>query len=329
MKIGILTFLFSLSVSFSAFSQTSLADLERTAGEFSSTLARSLPLNASLGLNWSDAHIGQFFPSIPPSFGVGFSAGFTTMNLPAMENLATLFGFQGIGSSIERFPFPAWAAEARIGGFFGLPFDVGFKVGVLPDVGGNNWDINYTLIGGDIRYAVLNRRFLPTVSVGVGFNYLRGGIGGRGSGSGETFTFDVNGNTQTVDLGGRPNVSLNWRTFSLDAKAQVSQSFIIATPFFGVGWSFAWSRAGYEVGAPNMNITTTGGVTEDEVRDFLNDRGINPRRGLSSHVDDQDFNFRLFGGVGLNLVVFRLDFTGMMCLRDQNYGASIGFRFQL
>ncbi|MCL2374671.1 MAG: hypothetical protein FWC65_05455 [Treponema sp.] len=338
-KIGIFALLFSLAVSSFAFSQNhSLGDLTRAADNFATTLARSLPLNSALGLNWSDAYIGQFFPSVTPSFGVGFTVGITTMNRPAIEDLAVLLGFDGMGINIERFPFPAYAGEARIGGFFGLPFDVGLKVGVLPPVGGSDFSFDYTLIGGDIRYAILDRPFLPTVSLGVGFNYLRGGVGGSGGGDGGSFTFRTSNGLggywdHTVDLGGSPNIDLHWRTFSLDVKAQISHSFAIATPFFGVGWSLAWSRAGYEVGAPNMVLTPDAGAggafTEDDIRAHLRSQGIDPRGGISSHEDERAFNVRLFGGVGFNMAFFVLDLGAMMCLRDANYGASIGFRFQM
>ncbi|MCL2381897.1 MAG: hypothetical protein FWC64_09970 [Treponema sp.] len=323
-KIGFLVVLLALKTSLPAFTQpVPIGDLQRAVDNFSSALAMSLPLNASLGLNWSSAYIGRFFPSIPPSFGVGVSFGVTSMDTSAIRGLAAPLGLGGIPGG-DRFPFPAYTAEARIGGFF-LPFDVGFKFGHLPPVGnplpfGNRIDINYLLVGGDIRYALLDRAFLPRISVGLGFNYLRGGIGGRVGQ--RSFDFDAG---RAVEFGGA-DVDLNWRTFSFDAKAQISQSFIIATPFLGVGASFARSRTGFEA---RSNITVDGGPLTPADVSALREFGIDASGvGMSSNVDRNDFNTRVFGGIGINLTLFRLDFVGIYSFRDGNYGASIGFRFQ-
>ena len=316
-KTGFLAVLLVLTISFSSFAQAELRDLQEAASSFSSTMAESLPLNASLGLNWSDAHIGRIFPGIPPSFGVGVSAGITTMRLSDMDRLANLLGFGGL-PNMDRMPFPGYTVEARVGGFI-LPFDVGFKFGYLPSLGFDNFDVEYFLIGGDIRYAVLNRRLLPTISVAVGFNYMRGSIGGS---VGSAQTFDFTGGSITLDS---PNVNLNWSTRSIDFRVQASQSFLIVTPYIGLGASYAWSRAGYEVSA---TVYHTGDIAE-----YLREQGLDgmnvSNTGISSTINNNAFGLRVFGGVSLNMAVIRLDLTGMYSFLDGNYGASIGLRFQL
>jgi len=314
-KTALFAVLLIVKVSFSGFAlaPTQLGDLQRVAENFSSSLAESLPLNASLGLNWSDAHIGKLFPGLPPSFGIGVSAGFTTLDMSPIIELADLLGFGGRLPNIDRMPFPGYTAEVRIGGLF-LPFDIGFKFGYLPPLEISNFDINYFLIGGDIRYAVLNRPLLPIISIGVGFNYMRGGIGGRVRGTELNF---VNHLGDLIEL--EPSeVNLTWRTYSLDFRAQISKSFLIVTPYLGVGASYSWSRAGYEMEA---DISGLSGIDME---------GITVTgAGVSSDFDNTAFNFRVFGGIAFNLVVFRLDFTGMYSFLDNNFGASLGFRFQL
>jgi len=321
-KVVVITILLIAKFSFSGFAQTELRDLQRAASNFSSSLADSLPLNSSLGLNWSDAHIGKLFPSIPPSFGVGVSLGFTTMELSDMNTLADYLGFGGL-PNINRMPFPGYTVEARIGGLF-LPFDIGFKFGYLPSLEFSNFSIDYFLIGGDIRYAILNRPFLPRISVGIGFNYMRGSIGGSAR-SGGTFSFvDNAGNPEYITLNS-PDVNLNWSTRSLDFTVQISQSFLIVTPYLGLGATHAWSRAGYEVRA-NV-IGDIAGVNA-----YLSDQGIDmdvSGSGISSEFNSTSFGFRVFGGISLNMAVIRLDFTGIYSFLDGNYGASIGLRFQL
>ena len=316
-RIVLVTLLLIFKVSLSGFAQeTPIADLQRAANRFSSTLAQSLPLNASLGLNWSDAHIGRF-----PRFGVGVSAGFTTIELSEMEALAEIFGFDGL-PNMDRFPFPGYAVEARLGGFV-LPFDIGFKFGYLPPVGIGDIDIDYMLIGGSIRYAVLNRPILPTISLGVGFNFLRGSIGGRAPASGASFTVDMNGMPQTITIDSRPEVNLHWQTFALDFTAQISRSFLIFTPYLGLGLSYAWSTAGYEVDA-NISGLDPAVITH------LRREGIDVSdTGMSSEVDRSDSSIRVFGGISFNMAVIRLDLTGIYSFRDGNYGASVGLRFQL
>jgi len=317
-RIALLAILLIAKISLSGFAQaTELRDLQRAAANFSSSLADSLPLNSSLGLNWSDAHIGKLFPSIPPSFGVGVSLGFTTIELSDMNTLADYLGFGGL-PNMNRMPFPGYTVEARIGGLF-LPFDIGFKFGYLPSLEFSNFSIDYFLIGGDIRYAILNRPFLPRVSVGVGFNYMRGSIGGS-AGSGMSFS----GGGHTIDISS-PDVNLNWSTRSLDFTLQVSQSFLIVTPYLGLGATYAWSRTGYEVRA-----NVSGQV--DEVNTYLSSQGIDmdvSSTGMSSDFNNTAFGFRVFGGISLNMAVIRLDFTGIYSFLDGNYGASIGLRFQL
>ena len=46
-------------------------------------LAKALPYNTSVGLNWSDAFIGKF-----PRFGVGITVGTTLMPYSAFQGVA-------------------------------------------------------------------------------------------------------------------------------------------------------------------------------------------------------------------------------------------------
>ena len=334
-KIRILVIFLLVGVSFSGFTATpDLRDLQKGVADFSENLAKSLPFNSSLGLNWADAYIGKFFPSIPPHFGVGGAFGFTTMELPIMKELAGYLGYKIPIDSGKMF-LPAYTAEARMGGFF-LPFDVGVKFGYLPPVGlwGTSMDMNYLLVGGDIRYALLDgksKAILPSISIGVGVNYLKAGVGGK-VGKETEISYDYLG-SHTIALE-KPDVNLKWDTLSLDFKAQISKSFLIITPYLGLGASYAWSSAGYSVDAKvtyDNNPIIQSDI--DDIKAFLNSVGLDSidvdSSGMSSIIKNSAFSFRAFGGFSLNLMVFRLDFTGLYSFRDSNFGASFGFRFQL
>jgi len=146
-----------------------------------STLSATLPFNSTLGLNWSDAYIGQLL-GVPPHFGVGVSAGATTVQADEIKTLLTTLGVD-TGAFPRIVPIPAAVAEARIGGFL-LPFDIGVKGGYIPPdlgktikdaTGGLNLD--YLAAGADLRFALIKGNLLlPRVSLGVGVNYMKGGL---------------------------------------------------------------------------------------------------------------------------------------------------------
>ena len=317
-----------VGVSVSGFAQpVDLKELQKTVSSFSEELAKSLPFNSSLGLNWSDAYIGKLFPSLPPHFGVGASIGLTTMEMPVLKAMANLFDYK-LPFDIGKMILPAYAGEARIGGLF-LPFDIGFKFGYLPSLGlwGKDIKMNYLLVGGDLRYALLDKKIPPKISLGVGINYLKGGVGGK---TGGDTVFDYGSDSITVKS---PDVNLDWKTVSLDFKLQVSKTLLIFTPYLGVGLGYAWSSAGYSVSA-DIEGSSGNPLTAMEkaaIKDYLKGLGLDDvsENGISSTIDNGAFSFRAFGGLSINLMVFRLDFTALYSFRDRNFGGSFGFRFQL
>ena len=324
LKIKLLVIVLLAGIVFSGFTQTipDLKDLQNGVADFSKELAKTLPFNSSLGLNWSDAYIGKLIPSAPPHFGIGASFGFTTMNLPVMNDLMENFGYS-IPFDIGKMILPAYAAEVRIGGII-LPFDVGVKFGYLPQLGvwGKNMDFDYLLVGGDLRYKLVDLKILK-ISLGVGVNHLKGSIIGK-VGSSQEIDFG----TESITLS-NPEVKLQWQTTSLDFKAQASFHFIVITPYVGLGASAAWSKAGYSVDA---KIESSSGDIQDAI-DYVNSLGLKgidlSGKGMESIIKNNAFSIRAFGGLSLNLALFRIDLTGLYSFRDKNFGASVGLRFQL
>ena len=118
---------------------------------FANGAAGALPLESSVGLNWSDAQIGQF-----PHFGIGVTAGAATIPFGAINSAISAFS-GSIPSSLGflsnvGIPFPAYTIDARIGGFV-LPFDIGFKFGFLPanSLSSLGFSVDYLLVGADFR----------------------------------------------------------------------------------------------------------------------------------------------------------------------------------
>jgi hypothetical protein len=326
-KIAILVLPMLLGFLLSAFSQNLLGDLQDSTNKFADALAKSLPFNSTVGLNWSDAYIGQLI-GMPPHLGVGVSGGIATMDYGVVEEMLKEFSIS-MPFSLNKMILPGYTAEVRIGGLI-LPFDGGFKVGILPGVNmGDNFKLDYTLVGGDIRYSLLrDRAALPKISLGFGINYLTGGI--RSSVGGQSFSFGTSSpNTLSLD---DSRVNLSWSTLTYDLKAQISKSFLILTPYLGLGTTYAQSRAGYAV---DTQLRYNGAPVTDpaQIAADLEKAGISGidfgARGFSSTHHSSGWGLRVFGGFSLNATVVKFDFTGMYSILDSNYGATMGVRFQL
>jgi hypothetical protein len=315
-----------------AFSQN-LGDIQNAAEDLVDALAVSLPFNSTVGLNWSDAYIGQLVGA-PPHFGVGVTVGTTTIDAGAVTAIMSELGYD-ISGFDTYIPLPVVTTEARIGGFV-LPFDIGIKAGYIPEgvVAIDNVKFNYLLAGADIRYAVLKGGLvLPKVSIGVGFNYMRGGLG-TSVGSTQTYSFDDpnNGDVYTINAT-KPDIGLNWETTVIDLKAQISKSFIIFTPYAGLGASYGMTTVGYEV---DSTVTyKKNGVTTDpqNVEQALEDAGYDApdlsSSGMSYEKALSAWGFRAFGGFSVNMLLVRLDLNGLYNFSDGQLGGSVGVRVQL
>ncbi len=133
--------------------------------DFAHGVASALPLDSSVGLNWSDAYIGQL-----PHFGLGATIGaatipYSVVNKTINDLNGTVPSNLGFLSSVGV-PLPAYSIDLRIGGFI-LPFDIGLKFGYLPsNVFSGSFSADYLLWGGDVRYMLLkDHGFTPGLSV--------------------------------------------------------------------------------------------------------------------------------------------------------------------
>jgi len=320
-----------------------LDDLQKTVGDFTSSLASSLPFNSTIGLNWSDAYIGQIL-ALPPHFGIGITTGFTTMDFGSLNGLLDMFQtpLPEI-ANVGGFSLPAYTVDARIGGFF-LPFDIGVKFGFLnydPDLLNGllktdipGFTMDYMLIGGDIRFALIKGKVIPfKLSLGGGFNYLKGGMSMPVPGTADVaFTVPTGTDTLTLTVP-QPKLGLNWETKALDFKVQASFKLLVITPYIGLGASHAWSSAGYEI-TSKIKVTDENGdpvADLDTVKDDLGKFGINGLndKGFSHVTELTGWSFRTFGGFSINLPVIKFDFTGMYDFISECYGFTFGVRVQL
>jgi hypothetical protein len=314
-------------------------DLINEFEDFTNGVATTLPFNSVLGLNWSDAYIGNF-----PHFGVGITAGVTFMPYGSLEET-----MKGVGVNLDDvdnedvknllesmgMPFPAISVEGRLGGF-ALPFDIGLKLGfVSPDMELDFLEgivLNYLLIGADVRYRLIKGALvIPEVSVGGGFSYQYGSFDIPGLLGGEQQITEVAGHTLSLT---DPALNFNWKTFVIDLKAQASWNLLFFTPYVGTGFSYApYAEAG---GGMKSKVQFDGhDITDDEI-DMINNYynsdeapDLTDGQILVHASTPAAWSLRAFGGCSFNLALFRLDLLGLYNFASGAFGASLNVRVQL
>jgi hypothetical protein len=334
-----------LSIALGAFSLDYAADVEPAFEQFAQDMASTLPFNASIGLGWSDAYIGQF-----PRFGVGVTVGATTIPFESVKTVLDAFSITLPAQFryVEQygFPVPAYTLDARIGGF-GIPFDIGVKVGYVPpdmmQKMGLPLSLNYLLAGADIRFALLkDKGFVPALSLGAGYTFMKGSLSVPGLMSGDV----VIGNFRVPDgLGGftphtlsltNPSLNLSWDTNVIEVKAELSKTLLIFTPYLGAGALFAvGSHAGGGVQSSLLLDTISATQPQiDEIIQAFTAAGQTPPDLSTAGIIVQKaapvgWAGRLFGGVSMNLLVLRLDLGALYSFPGGSFGGSANLRFQL
>ncbi len=332
-----------------AFAQT-FDEYEESIRDFADGVANSLPLNSSVGLTWSDSHIGQF-----PRFGVGATIGFSTVPYAAVKPVLEALDLDDDLTSSSAFsyveqwgaPLPAYTAEARIGGLI-LPFDIGVKLGTIPEqVDTTSFiedvDFDYLLAGADVRLRLMEERgLLPEFSVGAGYNYLRARIGLNNLASGP-ITITSFTDPRPAAQGGvgefdiiltDPQLEYFWQSNIIDITAQVSKKLLLFTPYVGFGGAVGFGSAG---GGFTADLTTTPNLTAeqlDEVNDLLEESGEGtlPRFGENGFDVTAEmpagWAFRVYAGTSINLLLLKIDVTAMYDFIGENLGVTIGTRLQ-
>ncbi len=320
------------------------ADFQQGFDQFAADVANSLPATASIGANWSHAYIGQF-----PHFGVGLTAGGAFLPFATMQPVLTALGVT-LPSQLDflqkyGIPFPAAALDARIGGF-GLPFDVGLKFGFIPQAAKNllgSVSVDYLMAGADVRFAILkDRGFIPALSVGGGYTFLRGAVGVpdlMGTGNTDINLSSIYGGSTYILRVTAPEASFSWQTHTIMAKAQVSKNLLIFTPSLGVGAAYGRSSAGGGLSSSvqySTDGTTFNTMTDAEIQNLKDQfvaAGLTPpevsAQGILVSSAVNGWSFWAFGGVALNLLFIKVDVSGMYNLVSGSYGASANLRVQL
>lgn len=316
-----------------------LEDFQAGFEAFATDMAATLSYNATIGNNWSDAYIGKF-----PHFGVGISAGVTTVPSASLKDLFISMDVP-VPSEVADIglPIPAAAISAKIGGLF-LPFDVGVKAMVLPAeatdaLSSAGIAADYKLLGGNVRFALLKQNILmPDVSVGLGYNRLTGSIS-MPLDAGQSYNFDVNGDTHILAVTD-PDLSMEWATDSFDFTLQVSKSVLFLRPYVGAGYSLGKSSVdgGMKATMTYDDASESGAQPIDEnnladLKAALADAGISvpdiSADGFMFGSTDNAPVLRLYGGLSLDLLVLMLDTQVTYVPGSGSLGGSAMIRIQL
>lgn len=331
----VLALIVTVTIGVSALDYATFADAFQ---DFADEVANTLPATAGVaGLSWSPAYIGQF-----PHFGVGVSLGASTIPFDFIDPLVTQLGVT-LPSEFEYLekwglPIPAAALDARLGGFL-FPFDVGFKIGFVPEklrekLGKVNLD--YLLVGGDVRIPLLkDHGFVPALSISGGYTYMRGNVGipdimDSGNYVIDTLPAPYGGDTLTITA---PELAFTWQTHTMVAKLQASKNLLIFTPHLGLGAAYGISEAG---GGMSSEVTFTGGDLDDPaIVQALEDALA--AAGLPADVDSDSilitssangYSFWVYGGTAINILLLKIDLTAMYNIVNGGYGGAVNVRIQ-
>ena len=312
------------------------APLEAAFQEFSDAVAGTVGSSAMSGLSWSPAYLGQF-----PHFGIGLSAGAAVIPYEAIAPLLAEIGETlptGL-AFVETFgiPLPSAVIDARIGGF-GIPFDIGLKFGFIPEsakAAMGDVRVDHLAAGGDVRFAILqDKGWVPGLSIGAGYSYLKGGLHIAGV-TGEDTTVDItdymNGNgypgPHTLTYSD-PDLDLTWESHVVEAKVQVSKTLLIFTPNLGLSTSYALKSSA--LGSIASSVSYTGSENLATVQTLLAGDGETLADvAILASSSAPGWAVKVFGGTSVNLWVLRIDLDAYYDILTGAYGGNVNLRVEL
>lgn len=325
----ILMFIFIVSLAATtAYSQTpdfSLADLEKQFEKMGDEIGGAVASTSTTGLLWSDAYIGNF-----PHFGVGAFVGATVMPSDGfIDVLKVVDPAASLPSQVVDMgvPIPAVGFEGRLGGFV-LPFDIGLKYAAI-NYTLDSVNLKYSLIGFDVRYAIIKDGPLPKISAGLGFSRLTTDITVSGILDGDYTILDAQGPIPALYLK-NPDLEYGWETNVIEIKAQLSKSLLLITPYFGFDAAYSMTKVG---GGVKTRVVDSAGnpISQTDIDTATTAAGVPSvdTDGFSTTTDVSAWGFKVYGGTSINIFILKLDLSVNYDLIGKTYGGQVGFRVQL
>jgi hypothetical protein len=320
-----------------------IQDIADDLNEFSDDMSGAASFMATIGLGWSDTYIGQLI-DITPHWGIGVTAGATTLKLDKLNILLENFGYQTDDEFMDKQLLPAYTVNTRIGGFRTAPFDIGIKWGWLPYVPIFKNDISYESVvyGLDFRWEVMRDWGIrPSISIGFEVSRATGGLRAKSSS-------EFSAGSTEIKTSGDATIGPVWEAWVFDAKLQIAKKFweprFIA--FGGLHVGAALTKTGWQIAGTGSDIEITSGGNTFNLEDLSDNSRSNfaksldsasgndvtfeaTNEGITGWIDKFAINFNLHGGIGFNFGNgLRLDLAMMADIIHFEFGANVGFRYQ-
>jgi hypothetical protein len=251
-----------------AVSGTPLADFDNQANTDMQSISDFLngQFTKSMGfystLGWNDnPSVFDFLAG--PHLEVGIGGGVDLIQVTSLGNL-NLQALQASANVNLPAVLPAIypAASLRTGLANGL--DMGVKVLYLPSISLSSLGFsgNYTGVGIDFRYKIMEGAKLPTVTAGISWDQMQGSLG-ISTGVNQSTTFE----SQSALVSGNTNYALNWNVHSFGAKLIVGKDLLIIYPYAGIG---------FQRNSGTVSSSITGQLTTNVGGSFgtANDNGV-------------------------------------------------------
>lgn len=215
------------------FDTQGLTDMQSISDFVNGEFTKSMGFYSTLG--WND-NPSVFDFMAGPHFEIGVGGGVDLIKVNSLGGL-TLPALQASSnvSLPADLPAPFPAATLRVGLFNGL--DVGIKLLYLPEINLSSIGFtgNYTGVGIDFRYKILDGIKLPTLTVEVNWDEMQGSLG-LGTGVNQSSQYTDAGTTYNASVSGTTNYALNWNVRSFGAKLIVGKDLLVAFPYAGIGF---------------------------------------------------------------------------------------------
>ncbi|MDR2481598.1 MAG: hypothetical protein LBD07_04815 [Spirochaetaceae bacterium] len=330
------------------------SDLGSALSEFAARNSGRANITADMGLNWSEAYIGELI-SFPPHYGFGGSVALNSFG----ANFMNSFLVDNLGASeikplfAKKIFFPSYVAEMRIGGFRGVPFDIGLKAGFLPSVIPlplfSDFKYDNFQFGGDLRYNIAKSYYTGfMMSLGFGINYVSGFLELEGYNGVWSESGGAAGGTpsSTVLKSNGSKLRIKWDDVAFNAKLILQKGFRTwGVTFFGgivggyglsssslglIGEGFSWN---------NTKVADMTGTNMQEVQDKLNSIVGSESQwmvsnslgefGLTGKVTANAVDFHCYEGIAFDLDNdWHIQLALVMDFISLEYGFVLGFRWQ-
>lgn len=257
--------------------------------EFVTGLADSAPALTSMTNVWADAYVGQLI-ALPPSIGLGGSAGVSKLDIRGIKKAATELGIHAVDKLKDDFVLPVVSVDAVLGGLL-IPFDISGSYMKLKDPvgisGDNALQYRFDVVSAKLRVPLLKQNIiLPNLALGVGFSRVSGDFLVKLD---ETFL----------------NATFKSDVFSADL--QLSKSVIFLTPYIGARVLVSKSENTWEY---NYNVQDI--LKNDAKGTFVTD------------PEKKDIDYQLFAGTSFNILVIKLNVNVAYDIKTKLWAGGIG-----